>query len=131
VPKRWCQCRGCAACNTAGGAHGQLFDLDTTGTLRCPACQATATANRNQRPSSSARGYDGEYQANKPIVIEQGRRGRPCHICGKPFTARNKITVEHIKPVREGGGSELENLAPAHTWCNYGWNRGKRNGRTG
>ena len=100
--------------------------MDSTGTLRCPACQATATAKRNARPSSSSRGYDGEYQRNKPVIIAQGRSGRACVICGKPFTAKNKITVEHITPLRSGGTGELGNLGPAHAWCNSGWNRGRR-----
>ena len=111
MPKRWCQdCR-------------ELYDADSTGTLRCPACQATATARRNARPSSSSRGYDGEYQRNKPLVIEQGRNGRPCYICGRPFSPDQKITVEHKTPLRKGGSSKLDNLAPAHAGCNTGWNR--------
>lgn len=114
MPKRWCSdCR-------------KLFDMDSTGTLRCPPCQAIATAKRNERPSSTSRGYDAEYERNRPIVIEQGRQGRRCVICGKPFTAANKITVEHIKPLREGGTNDLANLGPAHAWCNTGWNRGHR-----
>jgi len=100
--------------------------MDSTGTLRCPDCQAIATAKRNARPNSAARGYDGEYQRNKPIVIAQGRNGRRCVICKKAFTEANKITVEHLVPLRLGGTSELANLGPAHAWCNSGWNRGKR-----
>ena len=126
MPKRWCQCTGCSACNVQTGRHGTLYDADLTGTLKCPGCQAIATEKRNARPNSAARGYDGEYQRNKPIIIAQGRSGRPCHICGKQFTAANKITAEHITPLRSGGTSELSNLAPAHAWCNSGWNRGRR-----
>jgi hypothetical protein len=125
VPSRWCACTGCAACAPQGRTHGVLYDADTTRTLRCPPCQAIATAKRNTRPNSAQRGYDGEYQRNKPIVIQQGRNGRPCWICGRSFTAADKITAEHIKPLREGGSSQLENLAPAHSWCNTGWNRGR------
>lgn len=113
MPKRWCL--GC----------GQLFDMDSTGTLRCPDCQTQITAKRNARPNSSSRGYDGEYQRNKPVVITQGRTGRACVICRKPFRQGQKITVEHIKPLRQGGTNELANLGPAHSWCNTGWNRKK------
>jgi len=129
MPKRWCQCRGCPACDPPSrrpGNHGVLFDMDSTGTLRCPPCQATATAARNTRPNSAARGYNGEYQRNKPVIINQARHGRPCVICRKPFTPANKITVEHIIPLRDGGTNDLANLGPAHTWCNTAWNRGKR-----
>jgi len=129
MPKRWCQCPGCQACQSPDrrpGSHGALYDLDTTGTLKCPPCQQIATTKRNQRPSSSARGYDGEYQRNKQLIIEQGRNGRPCVICHKPFTPEQKITAEHLVPRRNGGGSELGNLGPAHAWCNTAWNKGHR-----
>lgn len=101
----------------------KLFDLDSTGTLRCPECQAVATAKRNARPSD--RGYDGEYQRNRPLVVAQGRNGRPCVICRKPITPQQKVTVEHINPLRNGRNSELSNLGPAHSWCNTAWNKGK------
>ena len=127
MPKRWCSCTGCAACGVTSGTHGVLFDMDATRTLRCPGCQQHATARRNTRPND--RGYDGEYQRNRPAIVAQGRSGRPCCICGRPFTEGQKITAEHIKPLRDGGTSELANLAPAHSECNTGWNRGKR-GRT-
>jgi 5-methylcytosine-specific restriction endonuclease McrA len=89
---------------------------------RCSTDQAT-WQQKHPRPSSSARGYDGEYQRNKPIVIAQGRKGRPCVICGKPFQPHQKITIEHIVPLRKGGTSRLANLGPAHPACNTGWNR--------
>jgi 5-methylcytosine-specific restriction endonuclease McrA len=117
MPKRFCIERldDGTLCTTLHDEPGQ----------RCPPHQAAATQRRNQRPSSSTRGYDGEYQRNKPVVIAQGRRGRPCYICEKPFRAGQKITVEHIVPLRNGGTSKLANLAPAHSGCNTGWNRGK------
>jgi hypothetical protein len=105
---------------------GTVCGTVTNGDARCDTHQPIATARRNARPSSSSRGYDGEYQRNKPIVIAQGRLGRPCVICGKEFRTGDKITVEHIKPLRAGGTSKLANLGPAHTACNTGWNRGKR-----
>lgn len=123
MPHRWCACTGCPACTPEGRTHGILYDMDATGTLRCPPCQAQATAKRNARPNSAARGYDGEYQRNRPIVIQQGRDGRPCVICGQPFTAADTITAEHITPLRMGGTSALSNLGPAHSGCNTAWNR--------
>ena len=123
MPSRWCECRGCTACNTTTGTHGVLYDMDHSATRKCPPCQQQATTARNARPSSSERGYDGEYQRNNPLVIAQGRNGRSCVICKKPFTAKNKITVEHIKPLRAGGTNDLANLGPAHAWCNTAWNK--------
>jgi len=126
VPKRFCQCRGCPSCNTTSGSHGTLFDADATGTLKCPGCQGVATQKRNARPSSTSRGYDSQYEKNKPVVVQQGRQGRPCWICGKIITPSQKVTVEHKTPLRAGGTNDLDNLAPAHSWCNTGWNRGHR-----
>lgn len=123
MPQRWCQCTGCSACSVTSGTHGVLYNADATRSMRCPPCQQHATARRNARPASSDRGYDGQYQRNKPLVIAQGGNGRPCYICGRPFTPKQKITVEHITPLRRGGTSELANLAPAHSGCNTGWNR--------
>lgn len=93
---------------------------------RCAADQAIMDRRREAtRPSADARGYDAEYRKNRPAVIAQGRQGRPCVICGKHFQPGQKITAEHIKPVRKGGTSALSNLAPAHAGCNTAWNRGK------
>lgn len=126
MPKRWCQCRGCASCGSAGRAHGALFDADATGTLRCPGCQAVATTRRNARPSSTSRGYDGEYERNRPAVVARARQGEPCYICKQPVTPAQKVTVEHKTPRRNGGGNEPANLAPAHAWCNTAWNKGTK-----
>lgn len=111
MPKR--RCKTC----------GQLYDKDTAPGWRCPTCQAKRTTELQARPSSSTRGYDGEYQRNKPVIIAQGRNGRPCVICHKPITPRQKVTVEHIKPLREGGTNDLTNLGPAHSDCNTAWNK--------
>ena len=59
MPKRWCI--GC----------GDLFDLDLTGTLRCPACQATATAKRQARPNTTRRGYGGAHQKLRAKLLAE------------------------------------------------------------
>jgi hypothetical protein len=42
----------------------------------------------------------------------------PCWVCGEPV-ARDAATLEHIKPLSEGGSSHLENLAISHDSCNH------------
>ena len=42
----------------------------------------------------------------------------PCWVCGQPV-AREDATLEHIKPLSEGGNSHLENLAISHAVCNH------------
>lgn len=43
----------------------------------------------------------------------------PCWVCGEPVTVA-EATLEHIKPLAEGGSSHLENLAISHARCNQG-----------
>ena len=41
----------------------------------------------------------------------------PCWVCGQPVLLAD-ATLEHIKPLSEGGNSHLENLAISHGVCN-------------
>ena len=41
----------------------------------------------------------------------------PCWVCGQPVLHAD-ATLEHIKPLSEGGNSHLENLAISHGVCN-------------
>ena len=41
-----------------------------------------------------------------------------CSLCGKPITHHEDLTVDHILPRSKGGRSSLDNLQPAHKWCN-------------
>lgn len=42
----------------------------------------------------------------------------PCWVCGLPVLHAD-ATLEHIKPLSEGGNSHLENLAISHAVCNH------------
>ena len=42
----------------------------------------------------------------------------PCWVCGK-HVALDAATLEHIKPLCEGGNSHAENLAISHGACNH------------
>ena len=41
----------------------------------------------------------------------------PCWVCGQHVLPAD-ATLEHIKPLSEGGNSHLENLAISHAVCN-------------
>jgi len=41
----------------------------------------------------------------------------PCWVCGQPVRPAD-ATLEHIRPLSEGGNSHLENLAISHALCN-------------
>jgi len=42
----------------------------------------------------------------------------PCWICGEHVIPADS-SLEHIKPLSEGGSSHLENLAISHSHCNH------------
>jgi 5-methylcytosine-specific restriction endonuclease McrA len=41
----------------------------------------------------------------------------PCWVCGE-HVLHTAATLEHIKPLSEGGNSHIENLAISHEFCN-------------
>lgn len=41
----------------------------------------------------------------------------PCWVCGE-HVLHEAATLEHIKPLSEGGNSHVENLAISHELCN-------------
>ena len=41
----------------------------------------------------------------------------PCWVCGE-HVLHEAATLEHIKPLSEGGNSHIENLAISHELCN-------------
>lgn len=43
----------------------------------------------------------------------------PCWVCGQHVAAQ-EATLEHIKPLADGGSSHQENLAISHGRCNGG-----------
>ena len=50
-------------------------------------------------------------------VARQLHGAVPCWVCGEPVAAED-ATLEHIKPLSEGGSSHIENLAISHGECN-------------
>jgi len=46
-------------------------------------------------------------------------RATRCHLCGKPPTADDPLTADHIIPASLGGAAR-GNLAAAHLSCNSG-----------
>lgn len=91
--------------------------MDSTGTLRCPACQAIATARRNARPGSSSRGLGWAFSRRKasgdPDAVAYRQAGacqctgqcqRHRGLCGETFTAANPKTAGHVVARSRGGG---------------------------
>lgn len=51
------------------------------------------------------------------IVARQMHGVVPCWVCGV-HVLPGAATLEHIKPLSEGGNSHVENLAISHEFCN-------------
>ena len=83
MPQRWCI--GC----------GALFDRDSTGTQRCPACQPAATAARNARGNTTARGYGRRHQAERARRLAAFQPGQPCARCGRPIWTKADAQFGH------------------------------------
>lgn len=54
-----------------------------------------------------------DYQKKTIYANGNGR----CGICGKPIDFKN-MTVDHKISISQGGTDDIENLQPAHLWCN-------------
>jgi hypothetical protein len=118
VPKRFCQCQGCPACGQHPGNHGTLFDVDATRTMRCPPCQAHATATRQQRANTTARGYGSAHQKTKAELLEQWQPGDPCAHCQQPMTEADRYSRDGLDLAHTGDRSGYRGLA--HAACNRG-----------
>lgn len=101
MPKRWC-----AGCR-------QLFDLDSTGTQRCPACQAKATAQRNTRANTTQRGYGSAHQQARQQYLAAWQPGDACAHCGQPMWTKAGLDLAHTED--RSGYRGL-----AHAECNRG-----------
>ena len=51
-------------------------------------------------------------------VARQLHGSVPCWVCGE-HVAVEDATLEHIKPLSEGGSSHQDNLAISHDLCNH------------
>lgn len=101
MPKRFCI--GCK----------KLFDRALTGTMRCPACQASADRKRNARPNTTARGYGAQHQALRSQLLEAFRPGQACARCGRPIASKDDADLGHADG--QDGYRGLE-----HRRCNRG-----------
>ena len=85
---------------------------------RCARCRTDSERHRTRaRPWYAS----AEYRRNAKIVR---RNAGVCHLCGRPFKPGEKVTVDHVIPARhyvDRGlpvDNSLDNLRPAHSWCN-------------
>lgn len=90
-----------------------LYDADATGTRRCPACQALATAKRNARASSAKRGYGSQHRAKRAALLAAMQDGDPCALCGQAMSRGDSIDLAH-------SADRTGYKGLAHARCNRG-----------
>lgn len=116
MPRAFCTCTGCTAC-TGRGPH--LYDKADAPGKRCPACQAIATARRDARAPTAARGYGAAHQRRRRDEIAAFRPGQPCARCGQPIARAEDADLGHNDG--QDGYRGLE-----HARCNRATNKRKR-----
>lgn len=104
MPARLISCRKCGRVCPGNRQRGKGL---------CEPC-----ADAHQRNNWSGQ----EFVRNKAIIVAEVRRRQSlgiivrCPRCELPLN--DNITVDHIVPVREGGGHALSNLRPMCSRCN-------------
>lgn len=54
----------------------------------------------------------------RTVLLAVARQyGSTCWLCEQPIQDE-AVSGDHVQPVTYGGGNDLENLRPAHAWCN-------------
>lgn len=62
----------------------------------------------------------GGRKAQRQAALCFALYGTACYLCGRP----GADTVDHVVPRQHGGSNSLDNLRPAHRYCNQA--RGNR-----
>lgn len=118
MPKRWCGCTGCPACQVTSGTHGILFDADATRTTKCPGCNAANITARQQRDSTTARGYGSQHQRVRAELLAAWQPGDPCALCTMPMMDSRALDLAHDQ-------DRSQYLGLAHAACNRATNQGR------
>ena len=97
---------------------GIVFETFYSTKIFCRRTCKTLYRDKHKRNSWSA----GQRMLIKYEIIE--RDGYVCGICKEPidpdmdYPDKYSLSVDHIIPVKHGGGDSLNNLQPAHLICN-------------
>jgi 5-methylcytosine-specific restriction endonuclease McrA len=88
-----------------------------TAKSRCDTCQEVREASqpKRERPSSSMRGYDANWNRVRVVVLR--RDNWTCVRCNKKLVGSD-ATVDHRVPLARGGSNDLSNLQSMCRSCN-------------
>lgn len=57
-------------------------------------------------------------RSRKPFMPNCVGNGNTCALCGRPILTADKVHIDHIIPVRQGGMDDPSNLQVVHDICN-------------
>lgn len=86
MPKRFCQCPGCPACN----GQNHLFP-----TGQGPRCQACERHHDRARGTRQERGYDRNHELVREELLAQWQPGDRCAIGGEQLWDKSKLDLAH------------------------------------
>jgi hypothetical protein len=91
----------------------------------CPPCQQLYGTAESGRVSSFQRQMKRAYDAGVQATLTWKQWWQACEdfefrcaYCGR----RNRAVIEHVTPLNLGGGTCVDNIVPACSWCN--WRKG-------
>lgn len=87
---------------------------------------SVAGAMRTNRKRAIKFGVDTEWYSPQQVLELYGT---DCHICNKPIDLNaprgtgkpgweNGLQIDHVHPLSKGGSDTIDNLRPAHGYCN-------------
>ena len=94
-------------------ASGAPLQSDGVPVWYCPLSRTVKHATPHHHMSRLAHTRDKIYKT----IARQLHGKVPCWVCGE-HVEPEAATLEHIKPLGEGGNSHAENLAISHEACN-------------
>jgi 5-methylcytosine-specific restriction endonuclease McrA len=120
---------------THGTKNGYDWHVRGQGELPCEPCHEAFKAywhemNKLDRRKGGKRAseYGAYYEPYKRMDVVE-KYGSLCHLCGKEIDIQmsrkigqdgwqNSLHIDHVIPLSKGGDDTLNNVRPAHAWCN-------------
>ena len=119
----------CNACREAEAAYWRRMRIERKEAIQANARRrrfTVAGATRTNRKRAIKFGVDTEWYSPKQVLETYGT---DCHICNKPIDLNAPrqcgkpgwewgLQIDHVIPLSKGGNDLIDNLRPAHGYCN-------------
>jgi hypothetical protein len=117
----WCRLRGLASTEYS---WNELLRVLIEKSLMHFEQSTLVTGIQMKHPVGLPRYYNGKRKGlsnsvKEAVYAKLHRNGNTCALCGRPIILPNdKVHIDHIIPVRQGGSDDLSNLQVVHDACN-------------